>query len=624
VYVLFGRSDWDGAVDVVAEADLVFRGFTGNITVASGGNLAVDGLGIDDLVVSTGDGVFLFEGRPRAEWNEANTLFEEHFVATADSSVDLFFEALDEPWTRALNSDLSPDDVDVFWHWSTGKNSGAFDAGGTGLLNGAIYFGKGEGDDGSGGGTYDEDNAVGESVLSFGTAATPAFTIPSTAHSAELSFNYFLETEGFPGFDVAQVLVNGTPLPQAANVSGGALIDGSGQWQSATVDLSVFIGQTVSIQFSFNSIDEFSNDFEGWYVDDVKVTFRGFTPADAMELPAAGAGISEALVAGVGDMNGDGRDDLAVVTNTETHIIFGRETAADLPAVVVGSAALPENGRLVPETYYYFRFPTNTGYEGWFYIIGSETQSFDDRQDLIDLVDQRLNQSNVKGIEAFLADKAGNPKAEGDRLAFRTIESGPRAYIQVIGVSVPYPSYNYGSSLGFDAWAPYGASGQGTSFDSVVFTHAAGFEGLAPFAAGNIDGDETEGPADFTPATIEGEELADSINPSLRSLVLTLNGEPDALEIPDAVGQITIKELAEDILQGLLEDAGISGDVLVEARDNRIIFTTTAVGSGASLSVPAPVSAYGAWLKEVATRDSWDLMKACRPSAKIRLCRCSI
>ena len=272
----------------------------------------------------------------------------------------MFSETLEQPWTRALNNELPPEDVDVFWHWSSGRDSGDFDGGDTDVLNGAIYFGQGESSDGSGGGTYDEDNALGESVRSFGTAATPTFTIPSTAHSAELSFNYFLETEGLPGFDVAQVLVNGTAIPAAANVEGGALIDGSGQWQSATVDLSDFIGQTVTIQFDFDSIDDYENAFEGWYVDDVKVTFRGFTPADGIELPADGAGISEARVAGVGDLNGDGRDDIAIVTDSEVTVVFGRE-----PDIFIASTSGDDTSYIPYWSEIFFDSVTLTDAEGF-------------------------------------------------------------------------------------------------------------------------------------------------------------------------------------------------------------------------------------------------------------------
>ncbi len=42
------------------------------------------------------------------------------------------------------------------------------------------------------------------------------------------------------------------------------------------MELSAFAGQRVMIRFTFDSIDAFANDGEGWYLDDIKVTGSGF------------------------------------------------------------------------------------------------------------------------------------------------------------------------------------------------------------------------------------------------------------------------------------------------------------------------------------------------------------
>ena len=148
VYVLFGRNDWsafafDGMVDVVAEADLVFRGFaTGALGVANAGNVSVDGLETDDLLVSTTNGLFLFEGRSRQEWIAAGIVLDEHFVGQPDSGAP-------GNWARDPNPEPDPitgaTNPEVLWHFSTGRDSGSFNAGlapDDVQKNGALYFGK--------------------------------------------------------------------------------------------------------------------------------------------------------------------------------------------------------------------------------------------------------------------------------------------------------------------------------------------------------------------------------------------------------------------------------------------------------------------------------------------------
>ncbi|MBI5525892.1 MAG: putative Ig domain-containing protein, partial [Deltaproteobacteria bacterium] len=45
-----------------------------------------------------------------------------------------------------------------------------------------------------------------------------------------------------------------------------------GAWYPVQIDLAAFAGQTVNIRFRFDTLDEWVNDFGGWYVDDVLVT----------------------------------------------------------------------------------------------------------------------------------------------------------------------------------------------------------------------------------------------------------------------------------------------------------------------------------------------------------------
>ena len=48
-----------------------------------------------------------------------------------------------------------------------------------------------------------------------------------------------------------------------------------GAWVHITVDLSSFAGETVKFKFRFDTVDGLYNDYEGWYIDDVVVTYSG-------------------------------------------------------------------------------------------------------------------------------------------------------------------------------------------------------------------------------------------------------------------------------------------------------------------------------------------------------------
>jgi bacillopeptidase F (M6 metalloprotease family) len=42
-------------------------------------------------------------------------------------------------------------------------------------------------------------------------------------------------------------------------------------WQEVTVDLSSYAGQTITIQFKFDTQDGISNDTEGTYIDNITI-----------------------------------------------------------------------------------------------------------------------------------------------------------------------------------------------------------------------------------------------------------------------------------------------------------------------------------------------------------------
>ena len=49
------------------------------------------------------------------------------------------------------------------------------------------------------------------------------------------------------------------------------LLDPTTGWTNATFDLSSYVGSNIKVQFDFNTVDDFYNSYEGWYIDDVVV-----------------------------------------------------------------------------------------------------------------------------------------------------------------------------------------------------------------------------------------------------------------------------------------------------------------------------------------------------------------
>ena len=45
-----------------------------------------------------------------------------------------------------------------------------------------------------------------------------------------------------------------------------------GAWTTWSADISAYAGSSILVQFNFDTIDQVSNDYEGWYVDDVTIT----------------------------------------------------------------------------------------------------------------------------------------------------------------------------------------------------------------------------------------------------------------------------------------------------------------------------------------------------------------
>lgn len=156
------------------------------------------------------------------------------------------------------------------WHVSSGRSNTPGHSGA-----GSMYFGTNEGPDG--GGTFNTGLTVAGNITS------PVIDL-TTATSAQLSFNYFLDTENLQGFDRATV--------EIATVSSGIYLQveelavTNGSFVNSGIDLTPYLGQQIHVRFSFDSGDQINNNFEGWYVDDVLITGGNLHPSDIYAISA--------------------------------------------------------------------------------------------------------------------------------------------------------------------------------------------------------------------------------------------------------------------------------------------------------------------------------------------------
>ncbi len=94
----------------------------------------------------------------------------------------------------------------------------------------------------------------------------------SGTSSATLSFSHWFETENYDNgqYDKVIVTVNGNQVYYRDTSDSN--VGSENNFVQETIDISSYAGQTVDIKFTFDSMDDYDNDYRGWYVDDVKVT----------------------------------------------------------------------------------------------------------------------------------------------------------------------------------------------------------------------------------------------------------------------------------------------------------------------------------------------------------------
>ncbi|MCH2132127.1 MAG: trypsin-like peptidase domain-containing protein [Phycisphaerales bacterium] len=153
------------------------------------------------------------------------------------------------------------------WHAVDGACAPANDCG----ESTSFYFGQ----DGSC--TYDTGGTA------TGSLSTPAMSLDGIYGALTLTYCSTLQTEDYSGYDVARVLANGVVVDE---------VDESSSWQERTVSISGITGDTLTITWEFNSVDDLYNGFTGWHIDNPTLiaTEANCDPAEPCPADASGNG----------------------------------------------------------------------------------------------------------------------------------------------------------------------------------------------------------------------------------------------------------------------------------------------------------------------------------------------
>jgi len=153
--------------------------------------------------------------------------------------------------------------------------------------------------------------------------------------TTKLSFNYFLGTEGLPFFgkDIAIVEISDNNGAAWTAIAGNnpplgdfsLLVDGSGAWQHAQIDVIAFAGSEVQLRFGFNSGDGAVKNFAGFYIDDISFVCDSCSYDNTFEAGPAEWSVDNAF----GNGNGQWRlatdcDSILAVHSLSTSFHFGQ------------------------------------------------------------------------------------------------------------------------------------------------------------------------------------------------------------------------------------------------------------------------------------------------------------
>lgn len=112
-------------------------------------------------------------------------------------------------------------------------------------------------------------NSGGQSV---GELTSPQFTVPNSTGDVFLRFAHWSQTEGSSYYDQRKVFIRPSGGSWTLLATYGAPDTGGvNAWKVENINLNTYKGQAVNLNFVFDSVDAWYNDYRGWYVDDVEV-----------------------------------------------------------------------------------------------------------------------------------------------------------------------------------------------------------------------------------------------------------------------------------------------------------------------------------------------------------------
>jgi hypothetical protein len=78
-----------------------------------------------------------------------------------------------------------------------------------------------------------------------------------------LTYCSSLVTEDLSGYDVAEVRANGIVVDEPSE---------SSAWEERVVEINNVAGDTLTIEWFFDSVDSLYNDYRGWHVDGIQIS----------------------------------------------------------------------------------------------------------------------------------------------------------------------------------------------------------------------------------------------------------------------------------------------------------------------------------------------------------------
>ncbi len=369
ISILLGSNSLSPNLNLMADADVfvALTGVAGDLRAASVGDLNADGA--DDLAIGNrSTSMFVLLGKPAAaadgwkSWKSAPPILVADFSDGLQPSMD-GFTLVNEAASGYL--DVATPTIGTgeqnLWNVTTRRGSE-----GQHSSPHSLYFGNSET------GEY-RTIIAGVPSRVLGRAVTDLdLTHVPVGGKVQLSFRYLLSTEGAPSdFDQARVklstnqfagvndhiiLASNNSIEASSNSFPGQTLFESGSgggggvgshWQSMTIDLTSFAGQQVQLAFEFDSIDEYVNDREGFYVDDVLVRVERIELNSSNLVTITGA-VSDNLassISTIGDLTGDGIPEFVVLENTPANFeVFNpnqlSETGTFMSSMVLAHGSL--------------------------------------------------------------------------------------------------------------------------------------------------------------------------------------------------------------------------------------------------------------------------------------------